>query len=147
MKVLFLNSNFHRTLHVYSHVFQGTATSDVWKLWQEFTFLSISRRRGSKSCQFLKKKNLILKTKSLRASSQLFLSLVSLVLPSPLSLSGQVRRVMRRGRCPELQPWVPQVQLSPEVWGWPSHHEMIELGLAIKAFNFKNRFSTYRILF
>ena len=145
--VIFKFKHFYHTLHVYSHVFQGTTASDVWKLWQEFTFLSISTRRGSKSLQFFKKKSFILKIKSLQASSQLFLSLVSLVLLSPLSVSGQVRRVMRRGRCPKLQPWVSQVRLNPEVWGWPSHHEMTELGLAIKAFNFKTRFSMYRILF
>lgn len=116
--VIFKFKHFHHTLPVYSHVFQGTIASDAWKLWQEFTFLSISTRRGSKSLQFFKKKNLILKTKSLRASSQLFLSLVSLVLPSPLSVTGQVRRAMRRGRCPKLQPWASQVRLNPEVWGW-----------------------------
>lgn len=117
--VIFKFKHFHHTLPVYSHVFQGTTASDAWKLWQEFTFLSISTRRGSKSLQFFKKKNLILKTKSLWASSQLFLSLVSLVLPSPLSVTGQVRRAMRRGRCPKLQPWASQVWLNPEVWAWP----------------------------
>lgn len=102
--VIFKFKHFHPALHVYPHVFQGTATSDVWKLWQEFTLLSISTRRGRKSLQFFKKKNLILKTKSLRASSQLCLSLVSLVLPSPLSMHGQVRRWWGEEGAPNYSP-------------------------------------------
>lgn len=52
--VIFKFKHFHPTLHVYPQVFQGTATSDVWKLWPGVCLLSISTEE--EITQFLKRR-------------------------------------------------------------------------------------------